>query len=230
MSIFSTRLKIALKNKNMRQSELCTLTGIPKSAMSQYVSGAFFPKQERLRLISEALNIPEVWLLGYDINLFEEHNNSNLYSISQHIKNIETIYPKNITNTYTKVPILGHVAAGIPISVQEDIIGYEEVPTYMSQHDTLFALQIKGDSMEPKFENGDTVIVKQQSDVDNNQIAIVMIGNNDTTCKRVLKYPDGIMLISTNPQYPPMQFTNKQIAELPVVILGKVIELRSKFL
>jgi len=100
MSIFSTRLKIALKNKNMRQSELCTLTGIPKSAMSQYVSGAFFPKQERLRLISEALNIPEVWLLGYDINLFEEHNNSNLYSISQHIKNIETIYPKNITAEY----------------------------------------------------------------------------------------------------------------------------------
>ena len=61
------RLAKALDIRNMKQSELCRLTEIPKSAMSQYVKGSFEPKQDRVYLISKALNVSEAWLMGYDV-------------------------------------------------------------------------------------------------------------------------------------------------------------------
>lgn len=66
MNNFNERLKLAMDLKKISQSELCEKTGIPKSAMSQYVSGAFVPKQERTYLIAKALNVNESWLLGFD--------------------------------------------------------------------------------------------------------------------------------------------------------------------
>ncbi len=61
------RIKQALRIKGMRQSDLCQITKIPKSAISQYVSGAFEPKQDRIYLIAKALNVSEAWLMGYDV-------------------------------------------------------------------------------------------------------------------------------------------------------------------
>ena len=61
------RIKIALTIRGMKQSELCQLTKIPKSAISQYISGAFEPKQDRIYLISKALNVTELWLMGLDV-------------------------------------------------------------------------------------------------------------------------------------------------------------------
>lgn len=79
MNSFNERLKQAMNLKNISQSELCELTGIPKSAMSQYVSGAFTPKQERTYLISKALNVNEAWLLGYDnVPMEKEHSKKRL--------------------------------------------------------------------------------------------------------------------------------------------------------
>ena len=63
----SKRISRALAIKEMRQSELCRRTGIPKSAMSQYISGAFEPKQDRIFLIAKALDVSEAWLMGYDV-------------------------------------------------------------------------------------------------------------------------------------------------------------------
>jgi transcriptional regulator with XRE-family HTH domain len=78
----ATRISLALKIRNMKQSELCRLTGIPKSAMSQYVSGAFEPKQDRIYLLSQALNVSEAWLMGYDVPMerekFSPSNEENL--------------------------------------------------------------------------------------------------------------------------------------------------------
>lgn len=63
----SVRIKKALKLKDMRQSELCKLANIPKSSLSQYLSGDFEPKQDRIYLISKALNVSEAWLMGFDV-------------------------------------------------------------------------------------------------------------------------------------------------------------------
>lgn len=68
----STRIAKALSIRNMRQSELCELTKIPKSAVSQYLSGAFEPKQDRLHLIAKALNVAPAWLMGFDVPMEKE--------------------------------------------------------------------------------------------------------------------------------------------------------------
>ena len=61
------RIKEALSIRGMKQVELCEITKIPKSALSQYISGAFEPKQDRIYLISKALDVSEAWLMGYDV-------------------------------------------------------------------------------------------------------------------------------------------------------------------
>lgn len=63
----AARIAKALSIRGMRQADLCEKTKIPKSAISQYISGAFEPKQDRIYLISQALNVDPVWLMGYDV-------------------------------------------------------------------------------------------------------------------------------------------------------------------
>jgi len=83
--------------------------------------------------------------------------------------------------------------------------------------------------MQPKMDDGDVVIVRQQSDANSGDTVIALVNGDDATCKKLQKTENGIMLVSTNPNYLPMFFTNEEIVTKPVVILGKVVELRSKF-
>lgn len=129
-----------------------------------------------------------------------------------------------------RIPVFGNVAAGVPIDAITDIEDYEEMwEDEASRYGELFALRIKGDSMEPRICNGDIVIVRAQPDVENGETAIVCINGDQATCKKVQKTQDGLMLISTNPKYDPMFFSWKQVEDLPITVIGKVIELRSKF-
>lgn len=68
----SVRISKALSIRGMKQSELCEKTGIPKSAISQYISGSFEPKQDRLFLIAQALDVDPVWLMGFDVPMEKE--------------------------------------------------------------------------------------------------------------------------------------------------------------
>lgn len=127
------------------------------------------------------------------------------------------------------IPVLGRVAAGIPLTVAEYIIDTEEIPQAMASDGEYFGLQVKGDSMEPKISNGDVVIVRKQSDADDGDLVIALINGDDAVVKRLKKYEDGIGLISSNPTYAPMYFSNEEIESKPVEIIGKVRELRAKF-
>lgn len=126
------------------------------------------------------------------------------------------------------INVLGRVAAGIPIEAVENIIDTEEISEETAKNGEYFGLQIKGDSMEPKISNGDIVIVRQQEDAENGDVVIALVNGDDATCKRLRKYRDGIELISTNPMYAPMFFSNEDIVSKPVKIIGKVVELRAK--
>ena len=128
-----------------------------------------------------------------------------------------------------KIPVLGRVAAGIPIEAVEEIIDTEEITEEMARTGEFFGLKIHGDSMEPRMCEGDVVIVRQQNDAESGDVVIAMINGDDATCKRLRKYRDGIELISNNPVYAPMFFSNEEIEKKPVKIIGKVIELRGKF-
>ncbi len=127
------------------------------------------------------------------------------------------------------IPVLGRVQAGVPVSAVEDVIGYEELGPSMADRGELFALRIKGSSMEPRFREGDTVIIRKQSTADTGDIVVALVGRSDATIKKLRRMNDGIMLQPLNPDFEPMFFSNEDIDALPVQILGRVIELRARF-
>ena len=77
--------------------------------------------------------------------------------------------------------------------------------------------------------SGDTVIVRRQEDCDSGDVAIVMLGGEDATCKRIRKLSSGIMLIPDNPKYDPMIYTRTEAQQIGITILGKVVELRARY-
>lgn len=125
-----------------------------------------------------------------------------------------------------RIPVFGSVAAGIPIEAITDIEDYEEISEALAKTGEFVALKIKGDSMTPLMIECDTVIVRVQDTADTGDIAVVMVGGSDATCKKIRRTADGIVLISINNAYDPMFFTNAEIESLPVRIFGKVVEMR----
>ena len=206
---FKTRLKQLRTEKRINQRELAKYLKIAPSTVSMYESGNREPNFEILETLADFFNVDLNYLLG-------KTDKTTKLIIENESKGF-------------KIPVLGNVAAGIPISAVEDILDYEEVPISWQSQGEFFALRIKGDSMQPKIDNGDVVIVRQQSDANSGDTVIALVNGDDATCKRLEKTDNGIMLVSTNPKYPPMFFTKEDILTKPVVILGKVVELRSKF-
>ena len=83
--------------------------------------------------------------------------------------------------------------------------------------------------MEPKMSIGDVVIVRRQEDVDDGDVAVVIVNGNEATVKKIKKESGGIRLIPLNPAFDSQFFSIEDISTLPVRILGKVVELRAKF-
>ena len=124
---------------------------------------------------------------------------------------------------------LGEIRAGLPAFADENIIDYEEIPEEMAKSGEFFGLKVKGDSMLPRIVEGDVVIVKKQNTADNGDICVVLVNGDEATLKKVKFADNGIMLIPNNQNYETMFYSKKQIQELPVEIVGKVVELRGKF-
>lgn len=188
--------------QNMSMSELARRVGIAKSAISRYFNGTRELPLNRIGDFASALHTTPNFLLGVK----EDTNSQGI-----------------------KIPVLGTVAAGIPISAVEDILDYEEIPQSWQNQGEFFGLKIKGDSMKPDINDGDTVIVKQQSTANNGDVVIALVNGDDATCKKFEKLDNGIMLISNNSEYSPMYFSNEEVTTKPVVIVGRVVELRRKF-
>ena len=215
MSNFTIRFKELRKSAGFTQDELANKLGIVKSTVSMYETGKRQPDFEKLEEIADLFNVNMDYLLGRS-------------DVKSALKTKSSSQKSNKKNGVW-IPVLGRVAAGIPINMVTDIIDQEQITEEMAASGEYFALQIHGDSMEPKMSDGDVVIVRQQEDAESGEVVIATINGDDATCKRLRKYAEGIMLLSTNPAYEPMTFTNHDIEELPVKILGKVVELRAKF-
>ena len=90
----SKRIATALSIRNMKQSELCEKTKIPKSAISQYLSGAFEPKQDRLHIIAKALDVDPVWLMGYDVPMEIQKNSPEELQLTEGEKMVLELFRK----------------------------------------------------------------------------------------------------------------------------------------
>lgn len=200
-AIFVENLKKQMRLNNKSQADLSKDLNLPFTTISNWYRGIRYPRPDKMQLLADYFGI-----------------------------RMEELISNSINNSGIKIPILGTVIAGIPVTAVEDIIGYEEISEKMARCGDYFALKIKGDSMEPKMSKGDIVIVKQQNTVENGQIAIVLVNGDEATVKKVRFRENGIELIAFNSYvYEPHFYSAKEIDELPVKIIGRVVELRAKF-
>lgn len=133
-----------------------------------------------------------------------------------------------ISNTI-KIPVLGFIKAGVPIEAQEDIIDYVDIPAIWTKGGKdFYALKISGDSMTPKYNEGDIVIFEQTKDYEagRNKDCTVMVNCTECTFKKVFIDEHGITLQPYNMNYEPMRFTKEQAMQLPITVVGIAKEKR----
>ena len=197
------RIKHRREELNMTQQELAEKIGYKgKTAVSKLESGERDLRQGKILPVATALNTTVEYIMGWDD-------------------------PQPQTSRSIRIPVYGRVAAGIPMSAIENIVDYEEIPdTWTGVYG---ALKVKGDSMAPRIQDGDTLIVKIQDDAESGDVVVALINGEDATVKKLVKKPDGIVLQPFNPAYEPMYFSADQRDKLPVIIWGKVVENRQKF-
>lgn len=199
------------KELNLTMKQVADKVGVSEGTISRWESGKIADmRRDKIMAYAQALNISPAVIMGWD----DVASPSNA---------------KKSSRLGKRVPVLGRVAAGIPIDAIEEILDWEDISEDMSKTGEFFGLRIKGDSMEPRIAEGDTVIVRSQSDADSGDVVIVQVNGDQATCKRLAKYASGISLISFNPAYEPMNYTNEEIEALPVTIIGKVVENRQKY-
>ena len=204
------------KDKGLSPNAVAKGLNISSGSVTEWKKGRI-PSKKTLQKLAEHFNVTIEYF-------FIDHSESN--------SEIEK-EPESTRRPGVRIPVYGNVAAGVPILAIEnydsdDPDDWEEITEKMASTGEYFALRIHGDSMEPKISNGDIVIVRIQQTIESGETAIVRINGDEATCKKVKRTPEGMMLISTNPVYEPMFFSPKQVQELPVEIIGKVVELRSK--
>lgn len=203
--IFSRNLRAIMYNREITQVQMSNELGIAKTTISSWMNGKRVPKMEKIDLLCSYLNCTRTDLM--------EPAESKLRKVVKGVK----------------IPVLGRVAAGIPIEAITDILDYEEISEVMSMTGEYFALKIKGNSMLPRIAEGDVVIVRRQSDAESGQVVIAQVNGDSATCKKLIKHSSGISLVSFNADYEPMFYSNEDVERLPVTIIGKVVENRQKY-
>ena len=210
------RLKLAMAKMNLRPIELSEKTNIPKSSISQYMSGYAKPNSERVYLISKALNVSEAWLMGFDVSPNRNFDNAESSNDIDYEKlGIRPIKTK-------KFPMLGKIACGEPIYADAD---YETFIEASADIRADFCLTAKGDSMiNARIFDGDIVFIKRQPSVENGEIAAVII-NDDVTLKRVYMYINRLELRPENPTHEVLNYEGEELNQIH--ILGKAVAFQS---
>lgn len=199
MCVFAERIQEVRESLGMNKTQFADYVGVTLSTISRYESGSMSIGLDAVATMAEKLNVSPGWLLGWT---------DEKYITEKESKDVKAI------------PILGVIAAGKPILASEYIEGYE-----YGEDNADFCLRIKGNSMiGARIYDGDTVFVKRQSDVENGDIAVVLVNGDEATVKRVYKYGKSIVLHPENP-------TNKDIILThgdTVSILGRVVAVKFK--
>ena len=217
---FQSRLKKAMDFNNMKQVDLVNKTKLDKTLINKYLAGIMKAKQDKLTILADALNVNEVWLMGYDVAM--ERNPDDL------LKKMGAI-PLSDTETI-KIPILGVVKAGYNYLAQENWEGTIEVEKDLIKDGSeYFALKVKGDSMFPVLIEDDIVIIKKQEDFENGDLVVAIINGDEATIKKGKKSNTGILLQPLNTNYEPLIFTYDEMKTIPVTIVGIVKQLKREF-
>lgn len=195
--VLSENLQELIDSKKIDQRVLAEYLNVSDSAVSQWLKGNKYPRIDKIQQMADFFNVPKSRLT--------EQKPNNIIELS----------PR-----FVKVPILGVIACGDPILAEENYIGYRYELKDALPSGKVFYLQAKGDSMEPTIPNGSLVMVREQPNVENGEIAAVRVnGNTEATLKRVKRQGDLVLLYPDNPKYDPIVITEGN----PATIIGKAI-------
>lgn len=198
------RLRDLRLNQGLSQKVIADYLGCSTVVYSRYETGSREPSMDTLMRLADYFNVSIDYLTG------------------------KSDIPRN--GGVVRIPVVGHVVAGIPTSAIEDIIDWEEIDEEMARRGDYIGLRVKGDSMYPEIKDGDIAIIRRQDTVETGDIAVVFVNGEDATIKKIKKMDDGIMLIGFNTAvYEPHFYNRDEIADLPVKIYGKLVEVRRKF-
>ena len=191
---FAQRLREGLDLRGMKQIELATRSGISKYSISHYLKGDWEGKQDAVYELARALNVSEAWLMGYDVPA-----ERSAPKVSVQLDKKPTIPPGFMPRPkMRKVPLLGAIACGDPITAIQNREGDVNAPVDMRCD---FALKCQGESMiGAGIHDGDVVYIRIQPEVENGEIAAVRIGE-EATLKRVYLHNDYIELRPENPAF-----------------------------
>jgi repressor LexA len=204
--VMAENIKRYMSRIGIDRKEFCNRLGFKYSTVTDWINGEKYPRIDKIEMMANFFGISKA-------DLVEPY-----------------APPAHSIHAGYKIPVLGNVAAGTPINAMEEVLGYEYLDDkYKGDGCEYFALRIEGRSMEPTIMDGDTVIVRQQPNVENGDIAIVLVDGEDATAKEVKENADGITLIGHNASvYTPHHYSPQEVADLPIQIIGRVMEVRRK--
>ena len=206
------KIKSLRKQYNMTQDELGAKITATKSMISLWENGRRKVDTVNLQRIANAFNVTTDYLLGRDPIPNDSKSEIN--------------YAIPLTGG-VRIPVLGSIVAGIPNTAVTDYDEWIEISQSLAMRGEYFALRIKGDSMEPTLFDSDIVVIRQQPDIEDGEIAAVSIAGSEATIKRIYHRSDGVDIVGDNVRaFPRMFYSNHDIATLPVRIMGKAIEVR----
>ncbi|MGN0654773.1 MAG: S24 family peptidase [Oscillospiraceae bacterium] len=211
----SERLKEIMELKKLKQVDILEAAkpyaeryGIKlnKNDLSQYVSGKNEPGQRKLTILGLALNVSETWLMGYDVPMERTPPPAlNIESDNIHM-----------------IPVFDSVSAGFGAYASNYIVDYAPAVIKSGAEDYIY-INVKGDSMFPKIEEGDKILVRRQTSVDSGSIAVILIDGEEAVVKKVVYGDDWIELHSINPMYPVRRFNGQDVLRLSVLGLVKQV-------
>lgn len=204
--LFADRLKAKLTEYHIKQNALADDLGVSESTVGKWILAKSMPRtMGMIEKISARLHVEKSYFL----------------------EAAPPAEPARPHRKGVKIPVLGRVAAGIPIWAEENIIDWEEISEHQARTGDFFALRVVGQSMEPTIHDGDTLIVRKQEQVENGEVAVVLVNGDEATVKEIHESPAGLTLIGHNAAvYKPTTYTPKEVQDLPVRIIGRVIQSR----
>lgn len=202
--VLAENLNRLLSRKGVNQTDMARELNIPETTVSNWMKAETYPRPDKIQLMADYFGVRRS-------DLTEEQYPDNVFSIQPN---------------FVKIPILGPIACGTPILAEQNIESYVyEYEEYLPSGD-LFALIANGDSMEPTIPNGSRVLIREQSDIENGEIAAVLVnGDTDATLKRVKKQGSIVILIPDNSKYEPIVVDEDN----PARIIGKAVRVIRDF-
>ena len=191
MDTFKNRFNKIIRLRNIKPIELAEKTGIPKSAISQYMSGLYEPKQKNIYKLCKILDVSEPWLMGLDVPMERMPDN---------LRNGESTEQSNLvsfTNKMFMVPVSGKISAGLPNWAEQDIEGMLPIDPDLFgiiNPQECFFLRVNGESMNKVIKNGSFALIRKQDYVDNGEIAAVLVNGYDATLKKFTKQDELVIL------------------------------------